>query len=39
MIAWSHHNFVRLRRERMKKRVIGFTVLGAAIALGFSLFF
>lgn len=39
MIAWSHHNFVRLRRERLKRQAIGFTVLGASIALGFSLFF
>lgn len=39
MIAWSHHNFVRLRRQRIKKRIETITVLSAAFALGFVLFF
>lgn len=38
MIAWSHHNFERLRRERRRQNVEYITVLGAAVALGFLLF-
>jgi hypothetical protein len=39
MIAWSHHNIHRLRRERRQQVVQYLTVLGAALSLGFLLFF
>lgn len=39
MIAWSHHNFVRLRRQRRKQMIELVTVLSATLSLGFLLFF
>ncbi len=39
MIYYSHHNFVRLRRERNKKIITTLSVFSASMALGFSLFF
>lgn len=38
MIAWSHHNFVRLRRQRRKKIIEYTAALSATLALGFLLF-
>jgi hypothetical protein len=39
MIAWSHHNIHRLRRERRQQVMQYLTVLSASVALGFLLFF
>ena len=39
MIAWSHHNFVRLRRQRRKQLIEQTTVVIAAAMVGVFLFF
>lgn len=39
MIAWSHHNFARLRRQRRKQMFELITVLSASLSLGFLLFY
>lgn len=39
MIAWSHHNFERFKKERRKKMIQNISVLVLSATLGFLLFF
>lgn len=39
MIAWSHHNFERMRRERQQKVAQYIAALVASFAIGFLLFY